>query len=81
MAIRASLASLWSVSAPKKKSKKPAPPAPGLSRGRRAMFLRIPLEHYSKLERMTAARFASGERDGIQGTVIRMIEQAPEKKP
>jgi len=76
----ASSASLRPVSVPKKKSKKPpAAPTTGMSRGRRGMFLRIPTELYDKLQRMTAARFATGERDGIGGTIIKLIESAKEK--
>jgi len=77
----ASSASLRPVSAPKKKliKKKLPAPSPGMSRGRRGMFLRIPTELYDKLQRMTAARFATGERDGIGGTIIKLIESAKEK--
>lgn len=43
------------------------------------MFLRIPHDLYEKLRRITARRLVSGERGSIQGTVIQLIEQAPEK--
>lgn len=81
---QASSASLRLVPSPKSARKKPAkkPPAvatPVLSRGRRSMFLRIPTETYDKLQRMTAARFAAGERDGVGGTIIKLIESAKEK--
>jgi hypothetical protein len=50
-----------------------------MSRGRRGVFLRIPKLHYEKLQRMTAAAIAGGERGTIQGTVMKIIEQAKEK--
>lgn len=49
-----------------------------MSRGRRGMFLRLPPDVYEKLQRMTAVRFAGGQRDGIQGTVIKLIQDAKE---
>lgn len=50
-----------------------------MSRGRRGVFLRIPPPLYEKLQRMTAAAIAGGERGTIQGTVMKLIEQAREK--
>ena len=59
--------------------KKPRPERPGMSRGRRGVFLRIPPPLYEKLQRMTAVAIAGGERGTIQGTVMKLIEQAREK--
>lgn len=65
-------------SATKKKS---TASTPGMSRGRRGMFLRIPPDLYKKLRRMTATQISAGERGTIQGTVIALIERAKEKRP
>ncbi len=63
---------------PKVKKRTPST-APGMSRGRRGVFLRIPPMLYKKLQRMTAATLAKGERGSIQGTVMKLIEQAQER--
>lgn len=60
--------------------KKPAIPTPGMSRGKRGMFLRLPLDVYQKLERITLTSVTEGKRGTIQGTVINLIQQAKEKR-
>ncbi len=44
------------------------------------MFLRLPLDVYQKLERMTLTQVTEGKRGTIQGTVINLIQQAKEKR-
>jgi len=53
---------------------------PGVSRGKRGMFLRLPFEIYGKLQRMAAAPLPTGKPGTMQGTVISLIEQAREKR-
>lgn len=50
------------------------------TRGKRALFVRIPLPLYSKLRRLTAAKMALGKPATIQETVVELIEKAREKK-
>ena len=64
------------MAAKKTRVKKP----PGVSRNKRGMFLRLPFETYSKLQRMAAVTLPTGKPGTMQGTVITLIEQAGEKR-
>jgi len=62
-------------------SKKPAKPTASGSRGKRVVYLRLPVEVFQKLSRMVLAQSTEDERGTIQGVIISLIEQAREKRP
>jgi hypothetical protein len=50
-----------------------------LSRGKRAMLLRLPPPLYEKLQRLTAANMARGKKASLTDTIVGLIEKARER--
>jgi hypothetical protein len=50
----------------------------GRPRSGKVVFLRVPVEVYQKLQRLTGAQLSKGKRATVTGTIISLIEKAKE---